>query len=347
MNDSEIQLFQNEEFGEIRTIEIDGEPWFVGNDVAVVLGYNNPRDAFKKHVDEEDKRQDDGVAIRDSIGREQHPTIINESGLYSLVLSSKLPSAKKFKRWVTSEILPKSRKIANSLENIEFNGSIDGIVYSKVGVPTTTSRKIADVFHKKHREVLRLIDNKRNGYGVSVQFCTDHIKEIIYYDSQGRPQREYELDEAGFSYIALGLTGDKADEFKIKYITAFNQMRESLNNLFKARLVESVLPQDNRNRQFVYVIENSDNGAIKIGVANDPEKRLAQLQTGSVSELCLVYQSYICSNAFNIESQVHQHFRDKHIRGEWYAVSKDDVIAYLEQQNFVLKSEFVKYLSLI
>lgn len=110
MNDSEIQLFQNEEFGEIRTIEIDGEPWFVGKDVAVALGYNNPRDAFKKHVDEEDKRQDDGVAIRDSIGREQHPTIINESGLYSLVLSSKLPTAKKFKRWVTSEVLPTIRK---------------------------------------------------------------------------------------------------------------------------------------------------------------------------------------------------------------------------------------------
>lgn len=82
----------------------------VGKDVAVALGYNNPRDAFKKHVDEEDKRQDDGVAIRDSIGREQHPTIINESGLYSLVLSSKLPTAKKFKRWVTSEVLPTIRK---------------------------------------------------------------------------------------------------------------------------------------------------------------------------------------------------------------------------------------------
>lgn len=268
-------------------------------------------------------------------------------GLYSLVLSSKLPTAKKFKRWVTSEVLPKSRKIVNSLENIEFNGSIDGIVYSRVGVPTTTSRNIANVFQKNHRDILRLIDNKRNSSDRSAQFCADHIKEIIYYDSQGKSQREYELDESGFSYIALGLTGDKADEFKIKYITAFNQMRESLNNLFKARLVESVLPQDNRNRQFVYVIENSDNGAIKIGVANDPEKRLAQLQTGSVSELCLVYQSYICSNAFNIESQVHQHFKDKHIRGEWYAVSKDDVIAYLEQQNFVLKSEFVKYLSLI
>ena len=140
------------------------------------------------------------------------------------------------------------------------------------------------------------------------------------------------------------MTGDKADELKIKYITAFDKMRESLNNLFKARIVESVLPQDRRNRQFVYVIENMDNGAIKVGVAQDPEKRLAQLQTGNVSELCLVYQSYVCSNAFNIESLVHQHFEDKHIRGEWYSASKDDVIQYLEQQHFVLKSEFSRYI---
>ena len=106
MNDNKIQLFNNDEFGEIRIIEVDGEPWFVGKDVATALGYNNPRDAFKKHIDEEDK----GVAKCDTLGGTQETTIINESGLYSLVLSSKLPTAKKFKRWVTSEVLPTIRK---------------------------------------------------------------------------------------------------------------------------------------------------------------------------------------------------------------------------------------------
>lgn len=93
---------------DVRTMQINGEAWFVGKDVATVLGYANSRDALAKHVDQEDKK--DGVAIRDSIGRNQQAVIINESGLYSLIISSKLPAAKKFKRWVTSEVLPTIRK---------------------------------------------------------------------------------------------------------------------------------------------------------------------------------------------------------------------------------------------
>lgn len=107
---NELKVFNNPEFGKVRTVEINGEPWLVGKDVAAALGYSNPRKALDDHVDSEDKRQGDGVTIRDPIGREQHPTIINESGLYSLVLSSKLPGAKKFRRWVTSEVLPSIRK---------------------------------------------------------------------------------------------------------------------------------------------------------------------------------------------------------------------------------------------
>ena len=107
---SELQVFANPQFGQIRAVEIDGEPWFVGKDVAEALGYSNPRDALASHVDNEDKLQGDGVVIRDAIGREQHPTIINESGLYSLIFSSKLPSARAFKRWVTSEVLPSIRR---------------------------------------------------------------------------------------------------------------------------------------------------------------------------------------------------------------------------------------------
>lgn len=106
----QIQIFNNAEFGQVRVLNIKGEPWFVGKDVAERLGYSNTRKALADHVDEDDKLQDDGVTIRDSIGRIQKPTIINESGLYSLILSSKLPNAKKFKRWVTSEILPSIRK---------------------------------------------------------------------------------------------------------------------------------------------------------------------------------------------------------------------------------------------
>lgn len=103
---NELKIFENPEFGEIRTVEIDGEPWLVGKDVAQALGYKNPQEAVRTHVDDEDK----GVSEILTPGGKQNVPIINESGLYSLVLSSKLPGAKKFRRWVTSEVLPSIRK---------------------------------------------------------------------------------------------------------------------------------------------------------------------------------------------------------------------------------------------
>lgn len=103
----ELQVYKNAEFGSVRTTLIGGQPYFVGKDVADILGYANTRKALIDHVDEEDK---DGVTIRDAIGRNQTMTAINESGLYSLILSSMMPNAKKFKRWVTNEVLPAIRK---------------------------------------------------------------------------------------------------------------------------------------------------------------------------------------------------------------------------------------------
>ena len=104
MND--LQIFSNPEFGQVRTVEIDGQPWLVGKDVAVALGYKNPRDAITRHVDTEDK----DVVKHDTPSGEQEMLIINESGLYSLILSSKMPKAKAFKHWVTGEVLPAIRK---------------------------------------------------------------------------------------------------------------------------------------------------------------------------------------------------------------------------------------------
>ena len=101
-----MQIFQNPEFGELRIFEIDNEPWFVGKDVAERLGYSNSRKALVDHVDEEDK----GVTKCDTLGGAQGMTIINESGLYSLILSSKLPNAKQFKHWITSEVIPSIRR---------------------------------------------------------------------------------------------------------------------------------------------------------------------------------------------------------------------------------------------
>lgn len=143
-NELTVQVYTNEEFGEIRTLEINGEPWFVGKDVAEKLGYTNTRKALVDHVDEDDKQ----IIQRSQNVTFEIPnrglTIINESGLYSLILSSKLPNAKKFKKWITSEVLPSIRKTgsygvpqlteeqqkANLLLSI-YNGGQEGVLAAK------------------------------------------------------------------------------------------------------------------------------------------------------------------------------------------------------------------------
>lgn len=340
-----IKVFENQEFGSVRTLVVEGEPWFVGKDVAAALGYGSGKslnNAVAKHVDDEDK----GVTEMMTTGGKQNIVIINESGLYSLVLSSKLESAKKFKRWVTSEVLPGIRKTVAVLESVEYCGAMDDIVYAKSGIVATTSRSIAKVFQRNHKDIVCVIEGKlHSGNAQCAQFCAHHIRTIEYLDSRNRMQHEYELDEEGFSLVALSLTGEKADIFKIQYIEAFSRMKKALADMFKARVVESVLPQDSRLRQYIYIIKNPLNETIKIGVAQDVEKRLHQLQTGAGVELELVYQSMVCSNAFSIERDVHAHFEKYRTFGEWFKLNPDAAINYLERQNFVLKSEFCKYVS--
>ena len=121
----ELQIFQNAEFGSVRAATIDGDPYFVGKDVAEISGYSNPQDALGKHVDEEDKLvlQKSQIAILEIPNRGL--TVINESGLYSLILRSQLPAAKKFKRWVTTEVLPTIRKYGmDAIDDILANPDI-------------------------------------------------------------------------------------------------------------------------------------------------------------------------------------------------------------------------------
>lgn len=125
MEQTKVTVFNNEEFGKVRTVIIDGEPWFVGKDLAEILGYVNASKALADHVDDEDKLNNDSLS---SLGQ-RGGWLINESGLYSLILSSKMPNAKKFKHWVTDEVLPCIRKngiyatdnvIDNILNNPDF-----------------------------------------------------------------------------------------------------------------------------------------------------------------------------------------------------------------------------------
>lgn len=142
---NELKIFQSAEFGNVRTVSVNGEPWFIGKDVAEILGYANTRDAIAKHVDEEDRM--DGVAIRDSIGREQVPVLINESGLYSLILSCNLPVARRFKRWVTSVVLPAIRNNGGYIagqENMNDNEIIANALVVANRILADRERKLAE-----------------------------------------------------------------------------------------------------------------------------------------------------------------------------------------------------------
>lgn len=141
---NELKIFKNEEFGEIRSLEINNEPYFVGKDIAEVLGYENPQKALRDHVDNEDKKmgeQNGSPYILDSLGRKQYPIFINESGLYSLIMSSKLPTAKKFKRWVTHEVLPAIRKTGGYIAG-EENMNEDELILKAINVLNTKVEKL-------------------------------------------------------------------------------------------------------------------------------------------------------------------------------------------------------------
>lgn len=159
-----LQIFTNEEFGEVRVIMRDGEPWFVGKDVANALSYKNSRDALAKHVADEDKNT---VAIRDGIQGNPNMTIINESGFYSLVFSSELEGAQAFKRWVTSEVLPSIRKTGSySIESKQYTPATNAVI---------DARLLADEIQLLHPGVQRgvalskAVDIAEKAHNISLQ----------------------------------------------------------------------------------------------------------------------------------------------------------------------------------
>lgn len=189
---NEIQIFNNPEFGEVRTVNINNEPWFVGKDIAQILGYVNPRKALLDHVDEEDKR--DGVTIRDSIGREQNPTVINESGLYSLVLSSKLPTAKKFKRWVTSEVLPTLRRTGSysikpkavdyTVKVFPYKGQAVASLHQMsyiFGIPMSECLRVMKSFISNEQWEMNVFPQENGDYFITRQAFEWHPKEFGYH----------------------------------------------------------------------------------------------------------------------------------------------------------------------
>lgn len=197
---NEIKIFENPDFGKIRTMEINGEPYFVGRDVALILGYSKPENALSAHVDGDDTLKQ---GVIDSLGREQNTTVINESGLYSLIMSSKLSKAKEFKRWVTSEVLPTIRKTGGYITNSEFmvttyfgnlpaeqqtlvKGLFDNIIaqQNKIDTLTTTNEVLTtDILSWADRPLVNALVRRYAGYACDGNFGSAWIefkKELLY-----------------------------------------------------------------------------------------------------------------------------------------------------------------------
>ena len=198
----ELKIFENEQFGRVRTLEIENEPYFVGKDVAEILGYTNTRKALIDHVDEEDKTSNETLRVNGT-----NLTLINESGLYSLILKSKLPQAKQFKRWVTNEVLPSIRKhglyatdelldnpdflieaITKLKEEREKNLKLQAI-NSKLEVENEIMQPKADYFYElvsrnlltNFRDTAKMLQIKEN---VFIKFLLN--KKYIYRDKKGK-----------------------------------------------------------------------------------------------------------------------------------------------------------------
>ena len=206
MND--LQIFENPEFGSVRTVEIDGTPWLVGKDVAVALGYAKPTDAIRKHVDPEDK----GISKTETPSGEQEMLIINESGLYSLILSSKMPKAKAFKHWVTSEVLPAIHKTGayesfqakQHIEQLEATNTRLNAAIQAVG---SAKAELADVINLrndfiKHRDnyKARFLQAKAD-YG---KMC-DNLRQAESLVAQAQANLDSRIDQ--LQIIAFGLPG--------------------------------------------------------------------------------------------------------------------------------------------
>jgi len=318
----------------VRTVVADGEVWFVGADVCTCLDVGNTSQALSR-LDDDEK----GICLTDTLGGEQYMTTINESGLYSLVLSSRKPEAKAFKKWVTSEVLPSIRKVLTVLKSIDYSGDL-GLAYVRDGDILTTSMIIAEETGKKHSNVTRDIDDEIDNLLELGLLKIEHIssmkKEIVYIDSQNRQQKGYEINEQ----LTMMILARYSVEFRYKLTEAFIGMRNTILSMHKARGLEQVMPQDNRNRQFVYVIGDPVKNLVKIGVAQDVNKRLKQLQTGNSTELEVLWVSCVCSNAYKVESIAHKKFEEHKILNEWFLVSVSEVVNFLEIQEYNLKSDF-------
>lgn len=235
---NEVQIFENAEFGKVRTIVKGREPYFVGKDVAEVLGYKDTVNALKAHVDEEDKT---GWQITTPSRGTQTATIINESGLYSLILSSKLPAAKKFKRWVTSEVLPAIRKTGSY--TAKHAKSDDAIQSKRLEVMERNARTRAANLLLKIAERTNILEYK----AVCNAKAAEMVAGELILPLPVAERRTYSATEIGAMFgVSANKIGKLANMHKLKvpeYAKLFYSKSEhSVKEVETWRYYDSVVP---------------------------------------------------------------------------------------------------------
>ena len=209
---NEITVFSNTEFGSVRTLVINGEPYFVGKDIALILGYAKPRNAIAAHVDEEDKKD---APIQGDLGGTQEMTVINESGLYSLILSSKLPKAKEFKRWVTSEVLPSIRKTGSYSiqQKVDSYMIEDSIARAKRWIEEEEERRTLKLTVENQRPMVMLAEERIDKKGC--YSLTDVTKSLHFKRGQITRWAKSQV----FIHKTLAEVNNKGEEFFKVYST--------------------------------------------------------------------------------------------------------------------------------
>lgn len=221
-SDSRITTFTDKKLGSIRAMEIEGEPWFVGKDVATALGYANPQKAVRTHVDDDDK----GVTEMGTPGGKQEISIINESGLYSLILSSKLPQAKEFKRWVTAEVLPSIRKHGGYIEGQETLSDDELIAKALI----VAQSKIEE----KNKQISEMQPKVEYLDSIVASDKTMKVTEIAKYYGMSARLFNSLLHECGIQYKSCGLWNlyeKYQDKGYALVVTGFNRFGEPYQSL--------------------------------------------------------------------------------------------------------------------
>ncbi|WKY47308.1 BRO family protein [Eubacteriaceae bacterium ES3] len=246
---NDLQIFNNVEFGNIRVIEIDNEPWFVGKDVAGCLGYSKARNAIATHVDDDDALKQ---GLIDKLGRMQDTILINESGLYSLIMSSKLPSAKRFKRWIDDDVMPQVKNINTT--QMALNGDFSDLMN----------------FENSEFGAIRVIDQDGKTY-----FCGSDVASALGY---ARPQNAINIHCKGALKQGIPTNGGVQQmlfipEGDLYRLIASSQLPSAIR--FEAWIFDEVLPQIRKTGGYIPVDQGDSDLMIMAKALNIMQNTLA------------------------------------------------------------------------